>query len=476
MGISRPVQFLLIALALIAGILLGRFGWSVEFNYVLAALASAAATLRLAPRLGFGLLIASVLLFGVWRGWETDFSRSMLNGYIDKKVDIVGVISDDPGTDRYGNYAFEIDDVRLNDQPVGYPVRIKSLKSGLSRGQQVLVKGKLRPAKGIIPVQISFAEVEVIQSDVSPLEKMRQRFFGAIRTHIPPTLNGFGLGLLVGARSLIPGDLQDEMSSVGLSHILAASGYNLTILVMAMQRALAGVSLYVATAAAGWLIGAFIIISGFSAAIFRAAAVSSLGMLTSYYGYRAHPLTLLSVPAVVTLAWNPDFLMRDLGWQLSFTAFYGVLVLAPLIEQRFIANPSIIKSILIESTCAHIMTLPLIMWRFENMSIIAPIANLFVLPLVPLAMLLTFVTGIAGMVLPHGLASTLALPATGVLGYCIGTAQLFAGLPFTQVSQSMTAPMVGGFYILMLVITLILKRPNARLEARSSLLAGVQIR
>ena len=426
-------------------------------------------------RLALLLVVIAALCFGISRGFETDFHRSFAAQFVDHKVNLVGTVSDDPGTDKYGNYTFEIADVKIGGKPLCYPVRIKSLSTGVQRGYQVSVEGKLRPAKGIVPLQISFAKVEVLDTKQDWIEKTRQKFIASVRSNIPPSLSGFGIGLLVGAKSLIPGDLQDDMSAVGLSHVVAASGYNLTILVIAMQRILAGVSIFAATAAAGWLIAAFMVVSGFSAAIFRASLVSTVSMLTSFYGYKVSPVTLITLPAALTLAWNPDFIFRDLGWQLSFTAFFGVLVLAPLIEARWVQHPSMLKSLLIESSCAHLMTLPLIMWRFENLSIIAPVTNLFVLPFIPLAMLLTFISGLAGMFLPPTIAAFVSMPATGLLGYCIAVAQWFAAIPIAQVKQGLTGLMVASVYIIILLFTWILYKRAKKLEVRNSLLAGVHI-
>lgn len=470
--VSRPIQFTVICGVLIVGIIVGRFGHTVDPKFALSFLATAFVFRR---RLAFPLIILAVFSFGVWRGFETDFNRTYAAQFVDQKVQLAGIVSDDPGIDKYGNYTFELTEVYLNDAKLGYPVRIKSLSTGLQRGYQVSVEGKLRPAKGIVPVQISYAKVEIISKKQTGLEKLRQKFIASVRSNIPPAISGFGIGLLVGAKSLIPGDLQDDMSAVGLSHVVAASGYNLTILVIAMHRLLARFSKYIATAAASWLIGAFIIISGFSAAIFRAAMVSSVSLLTNFYGHKVSPLTLISIPAAITVAWNPDFLFRDLGWQLSFTAFFGVLILAPIVESRWVQNPSMLKALLIESTCAHIMTLPLIMWKFENISLIAPITNLFVLPFLPLAMLLTFFSGLSGMFLPPIIASTVSMPATGLLGFCIGVAQWFASVPFAQVKQGLTGQFVAIFYALILVFSWLLYKQSKQLDVRQSLLAGVHI-
>ena len=447
----RPIQFTILCIVLIVGIIAGRYGYSIDPVLGLTFIAVAGFMVIIRSNFVFPLMVSATFCFGIWRGFETDFNRSFDAQYVDQKVKLVGIVSDDPGMDKYGNYTFEIAEVNINEAPLRYPVRVKSLSTGLQRGNKVTVEGKLRLAKGIVPLQISFAKVEVIDSRQTGLEKLRQKFIAAVRSNIPPAISGFGIGLLVGAKSLIPGDLQDNMSAVGLSHVVAASGYNLTILVLAMHRLLARVSIYLATAAASWLIGGFIVISGFSAAIFRAAMVSSVSLLTSFYGYKVNPLTLISIPAAITAAWNPDFLFRDLGWQLSFTAFFGVLILAPLVEARWVKHQSILKSLLIESTCAHLMTIPLIMWRFENLSLIAPITNLFVLPFIPLAMLLTFITGLSGMVLPTAITSIISLPATGLLGYCIGVAQWFASIPFAQIKQSLTGQMGAIFYALTLL-------------------------
>lgn len=475
LAMARPTQFTLLSIVLVVGICAGRAGFSIDPSWLIFLALIIALMALFRSRFVFPALVVALLLLGIWRGFATDFNRSYAAQFVDQKVLICGTVSDDPGTDKYGNYSFELADVQVNGYPLGYPVRIKSLSTGVQRGYQVAVEGKLKPAKGIVSLQVSYAKVEVLNTNQDWLEKLRQKFIASVRSNIPPSLSGFGIGLLVGAKSHIPGDLQDDMSAVGLSHVVAASGYNLTILVIAMQRILAGVSIFAATAAAGWLIAAFMVVSGFSAAIFRASLVSTVSMLTGFYGNKVNPITLITLPAALTLAWKPDFLFRDLGWQLSFTAFFGVLVLAPLIEERWVQHPSMLKSLLIESSCAHIMTLPLIMWRFENLSIIAPITNLFVLPFIPLAMLLTFLSGLAGMFLPSPIAAFVSMPATGLLGYCIAVAQWFAAIRIAQVEQGLTGFMVAAFYIIILLFSWLLYKRAKNFEVRNSLLAGVHI-
>ena len=100
--------------------------------------------------------------------------------------------------------------------------------------------------------------------------------------------------------------------------------------------------------------------------------------------------------AAITLLINPQFGWGDLGWQLSFASFAGVIMLAPLLHSYFfgIKSRARFRQILIETLSAQIMTLPLLMMSFGVISNVALIANMLILPFVPLAMLLTFMSGV----------------------------------------------------------------------------------
>src|SRR5581483_4964968 len=150
---------------------------------------------------------------------------------------------------------------------------------------------------------------------------------------------------------------------------------------------------------------------GFSASIVRAALVSILSLWAWYYGRRVKPMVLISLAAAITALWNPFYIWADLGWWLSFLAFFGVLVISPLITNRlFKKTPKLFTLVFLETLSAELMTLPLILMTFSQLSIVALIANLLVVPLVPLAMLLSTVAGAAGFITPQ-IAGWLALPA-----------------------------------------------------------------
>jgi competence protein ComEC len=242
-----------------------------------------------------------------------------------------------------------------------------------------------------------------------------------------------GLGFLVGQKRALPADLAEALVIAGLTHVVVASGYNLTILVRLARRLFMRVSKYTAALAASLMIVGFVAVTGLSPSMSRAALVASLSLAAWYYGRKFHPLVLLSFAAAVTVAVNPAYMAGDLGWQLSFAAFAGVMILAPLLQRYFFGDtkPGIFRQILGETISALIVTAPILISAFGQFSNVAIVANLLVLPLVPLAMLLTFIAGVGALMMP-GLATIIGLPATWLLGYMTNVTQWLSHLSWAQ--------------------------------------------
>lgn len=469
-NVSRATQITVLATAILAGIVIGRYGWSVSPSLIFMLLGTAIILFlinqilqRIKPLNNmpkrwlqfsfFGFLALATLCFGIWRGNETIFEKSSLSQLVDQKVAVTGVISDDPSRNDRGQLVFTLGSVRNEGQSIPGSIRVYTNYKKLQRGYSVRAEGKVVKNIGSVRARFTFAQVEVLSDKTGGIDQFRQKIFASSRTAIPDSLAGFGLGLLIGVKGLIPENLQDTLTLVGLTHLIAVSGYNLTIIVLFVHKVFGRISTYTATVASVWLIIGFLLITGFSASIVRAAFVAGLALLAHYYGYRIKAMTLIALPAAVTAVVNPNYIMHDLGWQLSFLAFFGILVLAPLAEQRFFARPNLISSLLTQSLSAHIMTFPLILLIFHSLSVVSPLANLLILPLVPLAMFLSFATGIVGLISPL-LASWVALPTTGLLALMIGISQWIAGWGGASAQLSITPEMMIAFYasIILLII------------------------
>ncbi|MBC7512327.1 ComEC/Rec2 family competence protein [Candidatus Saccharibacteria bacterium] len=104
--------------------------------------------------------------------------------------------------------------------------------------------------------------------------------------------------------------------------------------------------------------------------------------------------------------------------------------MAPLVQAYFYGDKpeKMLRRILIETVSATVATLPILLVSFGQISTVAPIANMLVLPLVPIAMLLTLVAGIAGLILPSGIASILGWAAQIILTYMTTIARFMGGL------------------------------------------------
>jgi competence protein ComEC len=386
------------------------------------------------------LLVPALLLLafgsGLWRSELWVQQQAELTALIGQTVTLTGVVADDPASSPAGQVDFRLGDVRLGSRRLPGQIAIRDYPVRLQRGYRVELAGKIRAGYGNVPVSLGFPRVTVVSTQQSALEQWRQRFFAGMRTALPDPEASFGLGLLVGIRALIPKDLQAQLALVGLSHLVAVSGYNLTILVRAADRVLGRWGRGVALAVNLWLIGGFLVVTGASASIVRAALVSGLSLLAGFYGRQFHPMVLILITAAATAGYDPKYL-TDLGWLLSFLAFFGILVLAPAIEARLGHPQWAAVRLFIESTAAHLMTLPLIMAAFGQLSIIAPISNLIVLPFVPLAMAVSLAAGLAGMLVP-AFCGWLAWPALLLLSFML---RLVGG--FAAPSWSGTTAAIG---------------------------------
>lgn len=159
---------------------------------------------------------------------------------------------------------------------------------------------------------------------------------------------------------------------------------------------------------------------------------------------------LLPLAMAITVLIQPSYAWGDLGWQLSFAAFAGVMILAPLLQTYFFDyEDRMLRRIFIETMAATIATLPIIIAAFGQFSLVAPLANILILPLVPLAMLLTFVAGIEGLLVPFAV-QLIGLPAEMLLTYMVKTAEFMGGLPWAV--QSLHLAPVGVVLAYLIII------------------------
>lgn len=408
-----------------------------------------------------GLAIITGMLVGITRAVPTRQQLVAYRSLIGQTVNIQGKIGEDIALGKHGDQQIKLVDVQISGQKLPGTIWLSTTSQlHLKRSFEVVARGKLDKGFGNFSANVFQAEIASAK-DVhrDKAREIRDWFAGGVRRAILEPEASLGIGYLVGQRSSLPGNLDEGLRIVGLTHVVVASGYNLMILVRFARRILAPISKYLATLFSGLMIGGFMLVTGFSPSMSRAGLVAGLSLATWYYGRHVHPLVLLPFAAAVTVLINPSFIWGDLGWFLSFAAFGGVMLLAPLLQNFFFGpnKPGAIRQIFGETISAQFVTIPIIVLSFGTVAVFALPANLLILPFVPLAMILVFVAGLAGLLLTS-LAGIIGLPAYWLLHYMTSVVQWLATIPNASVKVSFGVVGVIVSYILLIIIATILQR------------------
>ncbi len=415
-------------------------------------------------------------LIGIFKGqlfYQKMVRYEQLYGSV---VTVSGPIADDIGYDEKKQTEFHISPVTIDGTRLPGRVRIRGFgASSVGRGDVVSVTGKLNRTLGNSRQgSVSFAEINVISKNTSWVEKMRGRFIASVYSSLPEPQGSLGLGYLMGIRSALPEDFALALSVVGLTHIVAVSGYNLTILVQFVKKIFEKYSAYQTVFFSLLFIAGFLVITGWSPSIMRASIIAFFSLLAWYYGRTFNPLVLILLGAAITGFMNPLYIWGDVGWYLSFLAFAGVLILAPLIIHTYFKGekPFFLLAVLIETLAAQAFALPFIAVIFGEVSLISPLANVLVVPLIPFAMLMIFIVGVVGMVSPV-VALWLALPVRALMTVTVWVVERLSTIPWAQTSVKLQPWHAGCIYGLLgcFLLWMWLKsragRKTARIEAES---------
>ena len=262
----------------------------------------------------------------------------------------------------------------------------------------------------------------------------------ALREGLPEPHASFLSGLLFGGSTALSGDLKDDFRETGTSHILAASGYNvsifsITFLSFIMSTRLGRRRGLILTTI---LLALYVIVAGASAAVVRAGIMGFLVVLEKWISRKAYMLNVMLLTASIMLLFNP-FILYDVGFQLSFVATIAIVTLTKPWSEHLDFVPDVIglRQAFAGSCAAIVLTLPIVLWHFGTVSLIAPFTNLFVLPLVPYAMATTGI-GLVGGTLFGPIGQYVSLPAWALSNVMLRVIEAFGSIPFalTQVTHA----------------------------------------
>lgn len=276
----------------------------------------------------------------------------------------------------------------------------------------------------------------------------------------PEPQSSFMAGLLYGSRSGLPDELTANFSRTGVTHIIAISGYNISIVVTIMMSLLINLGLYRPQAFWLTLIGIFlfVIFTGASASVVRAGVMGSLVLLAQYLGRLSAIGRVMVLALVIMLLINPLVLLWDAGFQLSFLATLGLVYLTPVLEYLFRVNKfgsvSVTKVLLnsvISTLAAIIATLPLILYQFGRLSVVAPLVNLLILWIIPWLMLFGFLAVLLSLFF-YPLGQVIAYLAGVGLNYVIIVVNWFGDRRWSAITVAWPNWLMLACYLLMFLI------------------------
>jgi competence protein ComEC len=313
---------------------------------------------------------------------------------------------------------------------------------------------------------------------VAPLAAIRGTLHAGLVGLVPEPEAALGAGILLGVRSSIAPEVADDFATAGLTHVVAISGWNIAIvaaLVAAMLRPReprrggrrAGVVAAVA------IVAGYVLLTGASPSVVRAALMAAAMLVGRLAGSRAHATSALGLAALVMLMAAPSVLW-DVGFQLSLLATAGLIWFGAAFEARLRGWPGWIREPIALTMAAQVTTLPVILVNFERLSLVAPIANVLVVPIVPLAMAASAVAALGGVVVDlialgpvgAGAAWLVGGAAWLVLRAMIEVGALMASVPMAAVDVGVPAPFAIAWFPILGLATWALRRDGPAPEAR----------
>lgn len=280
----------------------------------------------------------------------------------------------------------------------------------------------------------------------------------SIATLWPEPQSSFMAGLLLGSRKGLDAELSATFKTTGLSHIIAISGYNITLIIVVLAACLSFLPRRWRLVITLSVIVLFTILVGASAAVVRASLMGILSLLVLNAERPSNVLSLLLLSAVLMVAYNPLLLRYDIGFQLSFLATAGLVYFSKSFEKllSFLPDKFTLREALSLTLSAQLTTLPIMAGNFGRVSIIAPLANLLVAPAIPLAMLTGFLSLVLSLI-SNTLATLASYPAWLALTYIIKVSSLCAKVPYAAVDFHLNSFWLSFVYYAGLLIFLFYK-------------------
>jgi competence protein ComEC len=352
-----------------------------------------------------------------------------------------------------------------------------------SYGQILTVSGKLKLSNGekkTFPT-MSYPKITVKENDSLSyrlIAFIREKVMGIYSETLPNTGASLLMGIVFGIKQGMPEEFKDALSETGVTHVVAASGMNVTLIAGAFM-VIFGYFLKRQLALILSIVGIFsyALLAGMEPSILRASIMGSIVFLSGILGRQNVALWTLGLTGYLMLLWQPG-LIGDVGFQLSFLATLGILVIIPVMNRPQKAEKSSDDNLVIQdlktTLAAQLGTLPILLSAFGQVSFLSIIVNMLVLWTIPILMFIGSVSAIVGLVYePFG--KLLAIFALPFLLYFEWIVMLFSEFDLNLTVESLPWQ-VGVVYYLILFSVAVwmrkkrIKNQELRIKAKKPLI------
>lgn len=413
--------------------------------------------------LGFCFLF---LLLGIVR--HQTFKDKILTLPLEKEISFVGVIVSEPDV-RQNNTKLTLG--KIDDTKEKILITIFKYPE-YQYGDKLKVKGSLSLpitfedfnypdylAKDGIYYLSYNPKIELLEKGkgniiLSNIFKVKNKFREVITNNLSISRASILGAVILGDKRQLTEELKNKLNLAGVRHLTAISGMHVAILTSILMSFLIGLGLW--PKQAFWItliiISLFIILTGLQTSAIRAGIMGGFLLLTKYLGRQGFSIRTVLFAAVIMLFLNPLLLVSDLGFQLSFLAVMGIILFTPILEYYFrkISNKFQLRNVISMTLGAQIFTLPILIFNFGQISIVAPLANVLIVPLLPFIMISGFIFVLLG-VFWNPLAFILSIPSWIFLSYLMLVINWLSSFSFAAISLDIS-PLGFIMYYLIVVI------------------------
>jgi ComEC/Rec2-related protein len=253
--------------------------------------------------------------------------------------------------------------------------------------------------------------------------------------------------MILGKKDQIPVSWQNKLNVAGIRHITAVSGMHVAVISIVFLN-LALLFFKRKKALIFSLLGTilFVVFIGAHPSAVRAGIMGAVVIIAQIFGRMKASLRILIITASLMLVFNPLLLRYDIGFQLSFSAVSGIIVFSSFFEKIFKFLPETARKIMAASFSAHVFVFPFLAYYFKEISLIFPLTNLLILPVLYWVMLLGIIFAFLSLI-SGTLAYLIFVPLYLFLTYLVFIVDFFSQFPWVMVRATGTVFIVYLFLL-----------------------------